>query len=172
MTVSSSPSADSTPTSLAARGQKSTLLGSAFNFTLAIGKTTAGVLGHSFALVADGMGPLSDILSSLVVYFGLRLAIKPRDEDDPYGHGKAEPLAAMAVGIALAAAAVTIAIQSIREIITPHLSPAPFTLIVLAGVLFVKESLFQYVMRVGKAIDRQLCRLTPGIIEVMQSLQY
>jgi hypothetical protein len=45
-------------------------------------------------------------------------------------------------------------------------------LIVLAGVLFVKESLFQYAMRVGKAIDRQLCRLTPGIIEVMQSLQY
>jgi divalent metal cation (Fe/Co/Zn/Cd) transporter len=59
----------------------------------------------------------------------------------------------LAVGLALVGAGVSIAIQSIREILTPHALPAPFTLIVLAGVLVVKESLFQYVIRVGKAIE-------------------
>jgi cation diffusion facilitator family transporter len=153
MTLSPLRSTDPKPISLAAKGRESTLVGIALNLTLAAGKITAGMLGHSFALIADGVESLSDILSSLVVFFGLRLAVKPRDENHPYGHGKAEPLAALTVGLALGAAAVTIAIQSVREIRTPHDSPAPFTLIVLAGVLIVKESLFRYVMHVGRAID-------------------
>lgn len=142
-----------TAAELASQGQGSTLLGIAFNLLLAIVKTTAGVVGHSSALVADGIESVSDFLSSIVVFYGLQLAAKPRDEDHPYGHGKAEPLAALAVGVGLGAAAVTIAVQSVHEILTPHPAPAPFTLMVLAGVLIVKESLFQYVMRVGKSIE-------------------
>jgi cation diffusion facilitator family transporter len=156
---------DLTPTSHAResvvfsqKGQRSTKVGIAFNLALAVGKTIAGVLGHSFALVADGLESFSDILSSLVVLYGLKIAVKPRDENHPYGHGKAEPLAALAVGIALVVAAIGIAVQSVREIITPHASPAPFTLIVLAGVLVIKEGLFRYVNRVGTAIASQAVR--------------
>jgi cation diffusion facilitator family transporter len=123
------------------------------NSLLAAGKITGGILGHSFALVADGIESSADILSSLVVYLGLQYAVKPRDDNHPYGHGKAEPIAALAVGLALVGAAISIAIQSIREIVTPHALPAPFTLIVLAGVLVVKEILFRYVVRIGKEID-------------------
>jgi cation diffusion facilitator family transporter len=153
MTASAPRQTGREPLQLASRGQRSTAVGLTINSLLAAGKISAGMLGHSFALIADGIESLSDILSSLVVILGLRIAVRPRDANHPYGHGKAEPLAAMAVGMALAASAVAIAVQSLREILTPHTSPAPFTLIVLAGVLVVKESLFQYVFRIGKSID-------------------
>jgi cation diffusion facilitator family transporter len=141
------------PKQLAERGRQSALLGAGLNLILAAGKIAGGILGHSFALVADGIESLSDILSSLVVLYGLRIAVRPPDANHPYGHGKAEPLAAMGVGLALVVSAVVIAVQSLREIVTPHRLPAPFTLIVLAGVLLVKESLFRYVVRVGRDID-------------------
>jgi cation diffusion facilitator family transporter len=90
-----------------------------------------------------------DIASSLIVWLGLRYSIKPPDEDHPYGHGKAEPLAAMAVSMALFAAAAGVAIESVREIRLPHHAPAPFTLVVLVLVIVVKELLFRYVFKVG-----------------------
>ena len=71
------------------------------------------------------------------------------DENHPYGHGKAEPLAAMAVSLVLFAAAAGVAIQSVREIRLPHHAPAPFTLVVLVVVIVIKETLFRYVFRVG-----------------------
>ncbi len=137
---------------LVARGLKSALVGGILNTSIAVAKLTAGVTGHSFALIADGIESCADVLSSLVIYFGLRLAIKPADSDHPYGHGKAEPIAALIVGIALAFAGLAIGVQSVRQIITPHMSPKPFTLIVLAGVLVIKEVLFRYVSGVGQQI--------------------
>src|SRR5208283_126810 len=124
---------------LSAKGRKSTLIGMRLNALLAAAKITGGVLGHSFALVTDGVESLADIFTSMIVYFGLQYAVKPRDEDHPYGHGKAEPLAALAVGLALLGAGIAIAMQSVRGILTPHALPAPFTLIVLVGVLVIKE---------------------------------
>ena len=69
----------------------------AINATLAAGKAVAGTLGHSYALIADAIESFSDVLSSLVVLIGLRVAMRPPDENHPYGHGKAEPLAATIV---------------------------------------------------------------------------
>lgn len=77
------------------RGLKSSLIGIGFKFVLASFKCTTGFIGHSFALIADEIESLSDVISSTVVYFALRLSIKPPDEDHPYGHGKAEPVAAI-----------------------------------------------------------------------------
>jgi cation diffusion facilitator family transporter len=140
------------PHALSAQGRKSTVIGLWLNAVLGVAKITAGVLGHSFALVADGIESLADIFSSLIVYFGLRYAVKPRDENHPYGHGKAEPLAALAVSLALIGAGIAIAIQSVREILTPHALPKAFTLIIVACVLAVKESLFHHVIRIGRGI--------------------
>jgi divalent metal cation (Fe/Co/Zn/Cd) transporter len=78
-----------TPEQMIERGLKSSIIGIGFNFVLALFKCTTGFIGHSFALVADGIESLSDVVSSTVVYLGLRLSIKPPDEDHPYGHGKA-----------------------------------------------------------------------------------
>jgi divalent metal cation (Fe/Co/Zn/Cd) transporter len=91
------------------------------------------------------------VISGLTVYFSLRFAVKRPDADQPYGHGKAEPIAAVVVGLMLAAAALS-QVESIHEIITPHRFPAPYTLVVLAGVLIVKELLFRYVGSVGNSI--------------------
>jgi len=138
--------------SVAGRGMKSALLGIGVNFVLALAKCSAGLLGRSFALVADGVESLADVFSGLVVYFGLKIATKPPDADHPYGHGKAEPMAALIVSLALMAAAIGIIYGGVREIVRPRATPAPYTLVVLAGVLIVKELLFRHVVSVGESI--------------------
>ncbi len=134
-------------------GIRTTLTGIVANFFLALIKGIAGYIGNSYALIADAIESFSDIVSSLIVFAGLRIAAKPRDENHPYGHGKAEPVAAMIVSLSLVGAAITIVVQSIYEIITPHHAPEPFTLIVLIVVVIVKESLFRFVFRVGNSIE-------------------
>lgn len=138
--------------SAAHRGARSALLGILVNLGLALAKGCAGVLGNSFALVADGVESLADVLSGLVVYFGLKIAVKPPDANHPYGHGKAEPIAAAVVSLALMAAALGVIYGGIREITVPTSTPAPYTLVVLAGVLIVKETLFRHVGAVAESI--------------------
>ena len=122
------------------------------NALLVLVKLIAGIVGHANALVADAVESSADIFSSLIVWMGLSIAARPADEDHPYGHGKAEPLAAAVVSLMLLGAAVGISILAIREILTPHHLPAPFTLFVAAGVIIVKEMLYRRVSRVGKDV--------------------
>ncbi len=137
----------------ASLGIRSTIVGIAANIILAAIKAIAGVLGNSYALIADAIESASDVASSMVVLGGIKIASLPADEDHPYGHGKAEPLAAMLVAAVLCTAAVGIAIESFREIILPHHAPAPFTLIVLVAVVLTKETLFRFVFRQGTRAD-------------------
>lgn len=124
-------------------------VGMLVNAVLAGIKLVAGVLGSSYALIADGVESTADIFSSLIVWGGLRIASRSADDDYPFGYGKAEPIAAAVVGLMLIAAAIGIAIESVREIRVPHHAPAPFTLAVLVGVVLVKEVLYRRVFRVG-----------------------
>ena len=133
-------------------GVKSILVGAVLNIVLAIVKGTAGVIGNSYALIADAIESICDIFSSLVVFAGLKMAGRPADTNHPYGHGKYEPLAGVIVSMVLFAAAIFIAIASMKEIVTPHHAPEPFTLIVLLAVMIVKESLFRFVNKVGDSI--------------------
>lgn len=109
-------------------------------------------------MLADAVESASDIASSLLVYGGLRIAVAPPDADHPYGHGKAEPLTALLVSILLLLAAAGIAIQSLREIATPHHAPAPFTLVVLVCVIVIKESLARFVLNVGDEVGSTALR--------------
>ncbi len=122
------------------------------NALLVLIKLVAGIVGHANALVADGVESSADIFSSMIVWMGLSIAARPADEDHPYGHGKAEPLAAVVVSLMLLGAAVGISILAIREIRTPHHLPAPFTLFVAAGVIIIKELLYRRVARVGRDV--------------------
>jgi cation diffusion facilitator family transporter len=122
------------------------------NAVLVLVKFIAGIVGHANALVADAVESSADIFSSLIVWMGLSIAARPADEDHPYGHGKAEPLAAAVVSLMLLGAAVGISILAIREILTPHHLPAPFTLFVAAGVIAIKEILYRRVARVGREV--------------------
>ncbi len=134
------------------RGMRSSVIGLTANLLLATVKLTGGILGTSYALVADAIESLGDSIGSIVVWRGLQIASRPPDHNHPYGHGKAEPLAAALVAILIFAAAVTIAAEAIREIAVPHRAPAPFTLALLLGVIVVKEVLFRFVLRVGKEV--------------------
>jgi len=125
----------------------------AINVSLAIIKITTGLLGHSYALVADGIESTADIFSSLIVWGSLRISAKPPDHDHPYGHGKAESLAGAIVAMFLVGAAILIAVQSIREILTPHQTPAWYTLVVLVAIILTKELLFRRMFRVGQELD-------------------
>jgi cation diffusion facilitator family transporter len=127
-------------------------VGLAVNIALATIKIVTGVLGNSYALIADGIESTADIFSSLVVWAGLKIASLPADEDHPYGHGKAESIAGMMVALALLSAAILIALQSYREIVTPHHTPAWYTLLVLAVVVVTKECLFRFVFKVGNEL--------------------
>ena len=135
------------------RGLKTTLIGIIASFFLAAIKIFTGIVGNSYALIADGIESLTDIFTSSIVLTGLYFASKPADEDHPYGHGKAEPFAGIAVSFGIFIAAMVIVVQSIYEIITPHHAPAPFTLIVLILVIITKEALFRFVIKVGTSVN-------------------
>ena len=76
-------------------------VGVAVKFLLALVKIVAGVLGHCYALLADGIESTLDIFGSLAIWFGLKVAAEPPDDEHPYGHGKAEPLASIVVAFAV-----------------------------------------------------------------------
>lgn len=128
------------------------------NAALATIKILAGLLGNSYALIADGIESTTDVLSSTIVWGGLRIAARNADTDFPYGYGKAESLAAATVGLMLVGAAIAIAIEAVREIITPHHAPAPWTLVVLVIVVLVKELLFRKVNAVGADVGSEAVR--------------
>ena len=135
------------------RGARVALAGMMVNVVLAAAKISAGLFGNSYVLIADGIESALDIAGSVVIWGGLKFAARPPDRTHPYGHGKAEPLAAGLVAMGVLLASVALAIQSVREIFTPHHGPAPFTLIVLVIVIAVKEFLYRAVIRFGKNIE-------------------
>jgi cation diffusion facilitator family transporter len=134
-------------------GARVALLGLGINFVVATAKILAGFFGHSYVLIADGIESALDIAGSVVIWGGLKVASIPPDETHPYGHGKAEPLAAIVVSMGVLAAALGLAIQSVREIFLPHHAPAPFTLVVLVVVIVVKELMYRYVIRIGRHVE-------------------
>jgi cation diffusion facilitator family transporter len=138
---------------LSSKGIKTTVLGIIVSFFLAAVKIFSGIIGNSYALVADGIESVADVFTSFIVLTGLKISVKPPDENHPYGHGKAEPLAGMMVAVALFIAAAVIIYQSVNEIITPHHAPEAFTLIVLILVVMTKEVLFRYISKIGASIE-------------------
>jgi len=141
------------PASNMQRGARVALGGMMVNVVLAAAKISAGLFGNSYVLIADGIESALDIAGSVVIWGGLKFAARPPDRTHPYGHGKAEPLAAGLVAMGVLLASIALAVQSVREIFTPHHGPAPFTLVVLIVVIVVKEFLYRVVIRVGKDVE-------------------
>lgn len=139
-------------------GIRAAQAGMLVNAVLAITKLIAGLVGNAYALVADAVESSADIMSSIIVWSGLAIASQPPDEDHPYGHGKAEPLAAAVVSLMLIGAAIAISVEAIAEIRVPHHSPAPWTLGVLVGVIVTKWLLSRRVLAVGATIGSHAVR--------------
>jgi cation diffusion facilitator family transporter len=107
-------------------------------------------VGNAYALVADAIESGTDMIGSVVVWGGLRIASRDPDDRYPFGYGRAEALAGAVVSALMFGAAAGIAIEAIREIRTPHHAPAPWTLGVLAVVIVVKEVLAKKVLQVSE----------------------
>jgi len=137
------------------RGIRLVRTGLILNGCLALVKLLAGIIGNSYALIADAVESVADIFSSLVVWSGLRISSRGADERYPFGYGKAEAVSSAVVGILLLGAALGIAIEAVREIMIPHHTPAPFTLIVLVAVVAIKETLFRWVFRGAEELGSQ-----------------
>lgn len=138
--------------------RRNTIIGLVASLLLAAIKLAAGLIGRSTALIADAVESLADTIGSLFVWQALRVAGRPPDEDHPYGYGKAEALAALAVGAILVLAAGFIIVEAFHELAVLHPSPAPWTLAVFVGVIVVKEMLFRLIIRGADRFDSDAAR--------------
>jgi cation diffusion facilitator family transporter len=143
--------------SAAKEGRTVTLVGALVNGVLIVVKFGAGILGQSQALIADAVHSLSDLVTDLIVFVGLRMGRKAPDEKHHFGHARIETLASFLVGVALIATAIFIGIKSSLDIYL-HTESHP-TKLALIGALFsilLKEWLYHYTMRVGRRAKSRL----------------
>jgi len=132
---------------------KTTYFSIGSNFLLALIKVGSGILGNSYALIADGIESTADIFSSTFVLLGLKYAQKPPDENHPYGHTRIEPLITFLVVAFLVTSATIIAYESVINIQTPHKVPEAWTLIVLGLIIIWKEGSYRYVSKKAEATN-------------------
>ena len=137
---------------------KVTLVGSAGNMVLLTFKFVAGIVGHSSAMMADAVHSLSDFVTDLIVLVFVRIGARPQDRSHDYGHGKFETLATLFVGLALVGAAIGIIVSGAVKIahwLQGETLESPGKLALWAALLsiVVKELLFRYTVRRGKALE-------------------
>lgn len=121
------------------------------NLFLSLLKLAAGILGNSLAVIADSIHSLSDMLTSVVVWIGLRVGKKPPDKDHPYGHGDAEPIAGLIVAITLGIIGFEFIRGSVMEILAGRVyTPGTIAIIVVVFSIVAKYWMTFFVMKIGK----------------------
>ena len=135
-----------------------TFVGFVVNLVLSVLKLAAGIVGRSGAMVADAVHSFSDLATDVVVIAFARISAKPRDDGHDYGHGKYETLATIIISLALGIVGAGILAGSIRDIrivVDGGLLPRPglVALVAAGGSIVVKEILYRYTVREGRAVD-------------------
>jgi cation diffusion facilitator family transporter len=133
--------------------KKTVLFGLFSNLILVAIKASAGLLGNSFALIADAIESATDSLSSLMLWLGLKYAHRPPDENHPYGHGRFEALLTFIIVVFLMGSALSISVQAWLNLKEPQTLPKPFTLLVLLGIILWKEISFLYIKSKAKNLQ-------------------
>jgi cation diffusion facilitator family transporter len=131
---------------------RATLLGLVVNLTLGVVKLVGGLVGNSFALLSDAVNSLGDSLTSIVVRFALRGAQRPPDAEHPYGHTRAEGIAATNVAVVIILSALMVAWEAIQRLGTTHAPPPVWTLWIAGLNVLIKESLYQYKVGIGRRV--------------------
>lgn len=129
---------------------RAAMLGLVINLALGVTKLVGGVLGNSYALVSDAVNSLGDSLSSVVVVFALHFAQRPADEQHPYGHTRAEAIAASNVALLIIISALWVGWQALRGQDLLEGPPPIWTLWIAGANVLIKESLYRYKARVGR----------------------
>lgn len=125
-------------------------LGLLINAALAAAKLAAGIVGGSFGLIADSINSLGDVVTTVIVLIAFRVAQKPPDEEHPYGHTRAEGIAASNVALLIILSACAVAWETITHRGQLNLPPPAWTLWVAAVNVVVKEGLYHYNVRIGR----------------------
>ncbi|ASS86670.1 cation-efflux pump [Geobacillus lituanicus] len=123
------------------------------NMALAVVKAAVGIWSQSQALIADAAHSASDVAGSFAVWVGLRAAACPPDEDHPYGHGKAESIAAIIVAVLLFLVGLEIGRSALESFFAPLSPPGVAAIYVLLLSIVVKEAMFRYKYRLGKKLQ-------------------
>jgi len=131
---------------------RATLLGLAVNLALGVVKLIGGLAGNSFALLSDAVNSLGDSLTSIVVLFALRVAQRPADDEHPYGHTRAEAIAATNVAVVIILSALMIGWEAVRRLGSVHAAPPVWTLWIAGANVLIKETLYRYKVRVGRRV--------------------
>ncbi|KMM37547.1 cation diffusion facilitator family transporter [Guptibacillus hwajinpoensis] len=134
------------------KAEVAAIVGILGNIVLAVLKGVIGYSANSRALIADAAHSASDVAGSFAVFVGLRAAKLPPDKDHPYGHGKAESIAAIIVAVLLLLVGVEIGISSGRAIFQPIEAPGTIALYAALVSIIVKEAMFRYKYRLGTKI--------------------
>lgn len=139
---------------------KVTIWGSVCNALLVAFKFVAGILGNSSAMVADAVHSLSDFLTDILVLVFVRISAKPQDKDHDYGHGKYETIASFIIALGLLAVAIGIIVEGAKKFALwlkggDLAAPGQIALWAALVSIVMKELLFQYTVRRGKAIESQ-----------------
>jgi len=166
-----------------------TLVGSAIDLALGVLKLIFGYLANSQALIADGVHSLSDLATDFMVLFAAKHGSRDADETHPYGHGRFETLATVALGIALIVVAAGIAWDAVERLFNPEelLQPGIWALVIAVVSVFSKEWIYHYTMHVAKKLKSNMLKANAwhsrsdaissvivviGIIGTMSGLNY
>jgi cation diffusion facilitator family transporter len=126
------------------------VLGFVVNITLGIVKLVGGIVGGSFALISDAVNSLGDSLSSVVVIFALVFAQRPADREHPYGHTRAEAIAASNIALLIILSALFVGWEAVRRLPLQHDLPPIWTLWIAGANILIKEALYRYKVQVGQ----------------------
>jgi cation diffusion facilitator family transporter len=139
---------------------RTAVIGGVANLFLSVVKVLAGVVWQSQALVADGIHSFSDLLSDVLVWFAGRHATQAPDEEHPYGHGRFETAATLALGVFLLAVAVGIGWDAGERLFAPDalLAPEPLALVAALASILVKEWLYWWTLGYARRVRSDMLR--------------
>lgn len=134
--------------------RKVTIVTISANVLLTIVKIIAGIISNSAAVIADGIHSLSDVLSTVVAYIGVRISVKKADAGHPYGHEKFEPIMSKILALILAITAVGILVNGYKHFIAQDIEiTSNWAMYAAALSIVVKEWMYHYTIRAAKKVN-------------------
>jgi len=135
-----------------------TVVGAVVDLLLGAAKVVVGLAAGSQALVADGIHSFSDLATDFLVLFAAKHAHREADAEHPYGHGRIETVATVALGVALVLVAIGISYDAVRRLLEPGLllHPGMLALVVALVSVVAKEIIYQYTARAARRLRSKM----------------
>lgn len=139
---------------------RTTIVNSTVNTLLALLKIVFGVIGHSQALVADGIHSFSDLITDAMVLITAKMGEQHPDQEHPYGHRRIETIGSIIISLILIIVAASIVYEAMSDIMHPESASRPtwITAVVAAISIVANEFLYRYTLHYGNKVNSDLLR--------------